>query len=105
MIIILKPDVLAEGPEVRALLAEAGRFKGVAARVHTYRGETHSLVEVHLIGETKVVPSEAFSESPGVLRVVRVSDKYRLIGRHQGQVEALGFEYRGVRFSQDVRSE
>ncbi|HVO30446.1 MAG TPA: 3-deoxy-7-phosphoheptulonate synthase, partial [bacterium] len=30
------------------------------------------------------------------------AEKYRLIGRHAAQVEAIGFEYRGVRFGQDT---
>jgi len=57
---------------------------------------------VHLIGPTKAVPLEPFAERPFVVRVVRVSEKYRLLGRHHGQVEALGFEYRGLRFGQDT---
>ena len=102
MIIILKPDVAADGPEVRALLAQASRYPNISTKVHTYKGEHHTLVELHLIGETKVIPTEPFAEQPGVVRVVRVSEKYRLIGRHEGQVEAVGFEYRGIRFAQDT---
>lgn len=102
MIIILKPDVAPDGPEIQELLAHAKRYANVTAKIHSYRGETHILTEVHLIGETKVVPTEPFSEHPYVVRVVRVSEKYRLLGRHDGQVEAVGFEYRGVRFAQDT---
>ncbi|MEO6575525.1 MAG: 3-deoxy-7-phosphoheptulonate synthase [Polyangiaceae bacterium] len=102
MIIILKPDVLPDGPEVREILTQAARYPNIATKVHTYRGQTHSLTEVHLIGETKVVPAEHFAERPYVVRVVRVSEKYRLLGRHGGEVDAIGFEYRGVRFGQDT---
>ena len=102
MIIILRPDVAADGPEVASLLARASRFPSVTTKVFTHRGETHSLTEVHLIGETKVVPTEAFAELPFVVRVVRVSEKYRMIGRHRGQIEGVGFEYRGLRFGQDT---
>lgn len=102
MIIILRPDVVSDGPEVRDLLAAAARFPNIQSKVITNKGERHSLTEVHLIGETKVVPTEAFSELAGVMKVIRVSEKYRLIGRHQGQVEAIGFEYRGLRFGQDT---
>src|SRR5204862_1316174 len=100
MIIILRPDIPPESPEVDAILAQASRIKNITTKVHAYRGEHHTLTEVHLIGETKSVPVEAFSEQPGVVRVVRVSEKYRLIGRHEGQLDALGFEYRGIRFGQ-----
>ena len=102
MIIILKPDVASDGPEIQELLTRASRYPNVVAKTHTYRGETHVLTEVHLIGETKVVPTDAFSEHPAVVRVVRVSEKYRILGRHDGQVEAVGFEYRGIRFAQDT---
>ncbi len=102
MIIILKPDVAADGPEVREILDQAARFPRISTKVHTFKGETHSLVEIHLVGETKVVPMEPFSDRPYVVRVVRVSEKYRILGRHQSQVEALGFEYKGIRFGQDT---
>ncbi len=102
MIIILKPDVAPDGPEVQATLAQASRYPNIEARVHVHKGESHVLVEVHLLGETKLVPTDAFASHPAVVRVVRVSERYRLLGRHQGQIEAVGFEYRGVRFSQDA---
>ncbi len=103
MIIILKPDVAADGPEVREIVEQAGRFANVRAVVHNYKGQRHGVTEVHLVGETKIVPTETFAVHPAVASVVRVSDKYRLIGRHQGAVlEAIGFEYRGIRFGQDT---
>src|SRR5215472_3587674 len=101
MIVILKPDVPPDGPDVQSILAHAARYPGVTGKVYTYKGETHSLVEVHLIGETKHVPLEDFADRAAVARVVRVSEKYRLIGRHAGQIEALGFDYKGVHFGQD----
>jgi 3-deoxy-7-phosphoheptulonate synthase len=38
---------------------------------------------------------------PGVEKVVRVSSKYRQIGRHGGQLEEHGFEYNGIEFNQN----
>jgi 3-deoxy-7-phosphoheptulonate synthase len=112
MIIILRPDVPPSGDEVQSLLREAARYPGVSTKVFTNQGETHSLTEVHLIGETKVVPTEGFAALPFVMRVVRVSEKYRIIGRHQrsegsasgpsGELDSLGFDYNGVRFGQDT---
>ncbi len=98
MIVILKPDVPADGPEVRDVMLLVQRYAGVTAKVHTVQGRTHGLVEIYLLGDTKAVPAEDFAAHPAVLRVVRISEKYRVIGRHQGQVEALGFEHNGVRF-------
>jgi 3-deoxy-7-phosphoheptulonate synthase len=110
MIIILGPDVAADGPEVRAVVQQAARYPNITTKIHSHTGEKHSLVEVHLIGETKIIPLEPFAELPHVARVVRVSEKYRLLGRHDGQgsspalggAVAYGFEYRGIRFAQDT---
>ncbi len=101
MIIILKPDVPPDGPEVRQVLDTAARFPKIKPAVHTYRGLNHSVTEVHLIGEDKDVPAEPFQELAFVVQVVRVAEKYRLLGRH-GQTESFGFEYRGIRFAQDT---
>lgn len=100
VIIILRPDVDPNGPEIKQVLRQAEQYPGVEARVHEVRGETRSLVEVYLIGRTASVPKEVFEEMPGVERVVRVSQKYRIIGRHEGQVDAVGFTYNGVPFDQ-----
>ncbi|MBU6282069.1 3-deoxy-7-phosphoheptulonate synthase, partial [bacterium] len=74
---------------------------GVTARVHEVTGSTRSLIEIYLIGSTSTIPTTAFEEIDGVERVVRISEKYRMLGRHKGQVEAVGFEYQGVVFDQD----
>jgi 3-deoxy-7-phosphoheptulonate synthase len=62
------------------------------------RGET--IVEVHLVGSTQRVPTEPFEELPFVRSVVRVSKKYRLIGRHEG-TNSHGFTYNGVTFDDE----
>jgi len=102
VIIILKPDLAPDGAEVAAILGLAAQFPNIMAKVYAHQGAAHALTEVHLIGETKAVPAEIFAEQPYVVRVVRVSEKYRLLGRHEGQIDAIGFEYQGVRFGQDT---
>jgi len=76
------------------------RYPGVTARKHEFRGASTAVTEVHLIGSTRAVPLELFDNVPGVLKAVRVSVKYRLIGRHQPGGETPGFEYNGVRFDE-----
>jgi 3-deoxy-7-phosphoheptulonate synthase len=98
MIVVLKPDAEELQPTLREVTRIAGRFPGVVARPYTYRGAQHEITEVHLIGPTASVPTDAFDGIPGVLRVVRVSARYRIIGRHDGLTETAGFEYNGVRF-------
>lgn len=101
MIIILKPDVTDQSPEFEQVLQAVSAYGGVKARVHLERGQTRSLIEVHLIGNTAGIPREPIEDLPGVQQVVRVSDRYRLIGRHKGQIRSTGFEYNGVRFDQE----
>lgn len=101
MIIICKPEAGEGSPEVEQILRAVSSYAGVSARVHAERGQTRSVVEIHLIGNTAGIATEPFEDLPGVQQVVRVSDRYRLIGRHKGKLESFGFEYNGVRFDQD----
>jgi len=97
MIVILEPDLADRQAAVAAIAAVAARFPGVAVRPYEFTGERHSFTEVHLIGSTAGVPTAAFEDVAGVRQVVRVSSKYRLIGRHDPNHETAGFEYNGVR--------
>jgi 3-deoxy-7-phosphoheptulonate synthase len=100
MIVIFRPDIDPQGPEVSGLLTHLQHYSGVSGDVHSVRGATRTLTEVYLIGRTDTVSREAVEQLPGVERVVRISEKYRLIGRH-GNAEAVGFVYNGVTFDQD----
>src|SRR5712691_9098313 len=101
MIILLKPEVTQSSPEVEQILRALSAYPGVTTRTHAERGQTRSVIEIHLIGNTADIPKEPIEELPAVQQVVRVSDRYRLIGRHKGQVQSVGFDYNGVRFDQD----
>ncbi len=96
MVITLEPS--APASLVSTVEQMAGRFPGVTPRTHVFQGAGHRLVEVHLLGPTHEVPAEVFERLPGVLRVVRVSLKYRLIGRHAGDDSPVGFDHNGLRF-------
>jgi 3-deoxy-7-phosphoheptulonate synthase len=96
MIITLEPD--APETQIDAVVRLAARYPGVSTRTFTFQGEATLISEVHLIGSTAAVPTESFEGLPGVRRVVRVSKKYRLIGRHGPGTETHEFEYNGVRF-------
>ncbi len=98
MIVTLDPSATSETVDTIVRLAE--RQPGVTARVYTFPGESVTVTEVHLVGSTQAVPTETFEELPGVRSVVRVSKKYRLIGRH-GDMSTHGFTYNGVRFDDD----
>ena len=100
MLIIMRPDTEPDGAELSTLLAHVRHYPGVSAQVHNVVGAQRSLTEVYLIGRTDAVPREAIELFPGVERVVRISEKYRVLGRHQGQVDAVGFVYNGLTFDQ-----
>jgi len=101
MIIVMKADVLPESPEVAQVIRLAERYPNVQAVARKIQGTTRVLTEVYLLGSTATLPQEPFEEFPAVEKVIRIRERYRSIGRHEGQAEAIGFEYNGVRFSQD----
>jgi 3-deoxy-7-phosphoheptulonate synthase len=100
MIIMLQPDTADRDEAVQAIVQVAERYPGISARAFHFKGAKHEFTEVHLIGSTATVPIEAFEGLRGVMRVVRVSTKYRLIGRHDPRSEIVGFTYNGVRFDE-----
>jgi 3-deoxy-7-phosphoheptulonate synthase len=102
MIIVLKPDIPPEAPELERVLALARSFPGIATEVHRIQGATRSLTEVYLLGPTHAVPTRPFEESEIVEKVVRITQKYRFIGRHDAGLESVGFEHNGVRISQET---
>jgi 3-deoxy-7-phosphoheptulonate synthase len=98
MIITLEP---ASGKAaIDGVLRTAARFPGVTARTYEFEGTTEHVVEVHLVGPTGSIPTRPFEELPGVRSVVRVATRYRVVGRHAGRHETVGFEYNGVRFDE-----
>lgn len=97
---IVTLDSSAESTAVDAVVNLARRYPGVETKVYVFPGKGETISEVHLLGSTQKVPTDVFEELPFVRSVVRVSKKYRLIGRH-GQKDTPGFEHNGVRFDDD----
>lgn len=101
MIIVMKSDVRPDSPEVQQVVKLAERYPGVHAEVRQIEGATRSLTEIYLLGPTTQVPQEPFEDFPAVEKTIRIRERYRAIGRHDG-AEAFGFEYNGIRFSQET---
>ncbi|SET38852.1 3-deoxy-D-arabinoheptulosonate-7-phosphate synthase [Nitrosomonas marina] len=101
MILILVPNTRPESPEYRQLLAYLANLPGITTRIHTEIGAEQTLTELYLIGNTKALSTEEISILPCVERVVRISEEYRVLGRHQNDGRSSSFEYNGVLFSQD----
>lgn len=98
MIVVLEPDLADLDGVVRRIEELAARYRDVSTRLYRFAGEQHRVAELHLIGPTQGIPLEPFEDVPGVLRVVRVADRYRLIGRHDASTPTFEFTYNGVRF-------
>jgi 3-deoxy-7-phosphoheptulonate synthase len=102
MIIVMKADLPLESPDLKRVIALAESYPGIKTQVHRIQGATRSLTEVYLLGPTGVVPQTPFEEFESVEQVVRITQKFRFIGRHGATLEAVGFEYNGIRISQDT---
>lgn len=102
MILILSSDVSEKPQGYQQLLAHLSAMQGIQTRVHIERGSEQSLTEIYLIGNTKLLDIEEMQNLPCVERVVRVSEEYRILGRHKDDQRPTHFEYNGVRFGQDT---
>lgn len=101
MILILTPNTDREGEEYRRLRGKLDRLPGVEAREHEVVGVQQVLTEFYLIGDTASLAIDEMQQLPCVERVVRISDAYRILGRHKDEHRPSWFEYNGVRFGQD----
>ncbi|HHO68570.1 MAG TPA: 3-deoxy-7-phosphoheptulonate synthase, partial [Gammaproteobacteria bacterium] len=97
MILILEPDTTTDSPEFRQLLEYLDNLPNIRHRVHQETGVQQLLTEVYLIGDTAALPLEDMRSLPAVERVVRVSEEYRVLGRHRDDTRPTHFEYNGVR--------
>ncbi len=102
MILILKPDTQTDSETFRSLEAFLEKLPNIRHRVHQETGTQQLLTEVYLVGDTAALSIEEMQNLPGVERVVRVSEEYRVLGRHRDDRRPTWFDYNGVRFGQDT---
>lgn len=101
MILILKPNLSAETREYQRLESHLKNLPNITFRVHTVQGAEQLLTEIYLIGPTAALPLDEMRVLPGVDHVVRISEEYRILGRHKEDSRPNNFTYNGVNFSQD----
>jgi len=101
MIVILQPRVTADSPEYRQLMDYLAHKPNIRTRLHQEIGTEQTLTEIYLIGNTAALDKAEIESQPAVERVVRVSEEYRILGRHHDDRRPTGFDYNGVLFSQD----
>lgn len=101
MILILTQDISHESADFRQLMDQLHALPGIRTRIHQEKGEQQTLTEIYLIGDTGPLSVADMQVLPGVERVVRVSEEYRVLGRHKDDKRPTHFDYNGVRFGQD----
>jgi 3-deoxy-7-phosphoheptulonate synthase len=101
MILILKPSIRPSSDEYQYLMSYLHNLPNIQLRLHHEQGHEVSLTEVHLIGTTNQLSVEEMRRLPAVQSVVRVSERYRVMGRHKNDNRPASFQYNGVDFSQD----
>ena len=102
MILILNENVNTQGAEYQQLMEHLAALPDIKCRVHREQGAERALTEVYLIGNTSSLQIEDMKNLPCVERVVRVSEEYRILGRHKDDDRPTWFDYNGVRFGQDT---
>jgi 3-deoxy-7-phosphoheptulonate synthase len=102
MILILSDTAAPQSAEYEQLMQALSRLPGIQSRVHHVQGKERSVTEVYLIGNTKALQMEEMQSLPGVAQVIRVSEEFRVLGRHKGDNRPTHFDYQGLRFGQDT---
>jgi len=101
MILILHPNTDKQSDDYRQLLQHLEALPDIQVRVHDEQGVEQTLTELYLVGNTIALSVADMSSLPCVERVVRISEEYRILGRHADEKHPTSFEYNGVKFSQD----
>jgi 3-deoxy-7-phosphoheptulonate synthase len=102
MILILNDTTEPDSPEYLQLMEALGRLPNIKTRVHRIQGVERAVTEVYLLGDTKALSIDEVRNLPCVEKVIRVSEEYRVLGRHPGDTRPTHFDYQGLRFGQDT---
>ena len=101
MILILQAGTDKSGNDYRLLMEYLSNLSNIQSRVHDETGTLQTLTEIYLVGDTAPLSAEDMESFTCVERVVRISEEYRILGRHHDDNRPTFFDYKGVRFGQD----
>ncbi len=101
MILVLRPDIQEDSREYRRLEEHLEKLPNIEFRVHKVRGAAQVLTEIYLIGDTHALSLDEMRSLAAVDHAVRVSEPYRILGRHADDRRPSEFTYNRVRFGQD----
>ena len=101
MLAILHPNTALDSEAYRQTMEYLENLPGVSIRVHEIQGASQRLTEIYLLGDTKSLEKAEIEALPAVERAIRISEDYRILGRHKDDQRQSGFTYNGVEFSQN----
>jgi len=101
MLVILQRNIDNNSPEYIRTMSYLNNIPDITVKTHVVGGQQQQLTEIYLLGDTKKINREAVQALPGVDRLIKISDEYRILGRHKDEKRESGFEYNGVTFNQD----
>ena len=101
MLVILDADIDEGSESFRETWEFLAALPDVKLMKHVVEGDAHRLTEIYLLGDTTRIDKSTIADLPAVERVIRISESWRILGRHDDGERAVGFTYEGVRFSQE----
>jgi 3-deoxy-7-phosphoheptulonate synthase len=101
MLVILRPNTDENSIEFNETWNFLNNLPDIQLKTHIVTGEQQKLTEIYLIGDTSRLDRRQIGALPAVERVIKISQAYRILGRHKDNNRAVGFDYNGVHFSQD----
>ena len=101
MLVILRPNTDENSEQFKKTWEHLNHLPDIQVKKRVILGAQQKLTEIYLIGDTSGIDRDQISALPAVERVIKISEGYRILGRHKDNNRVVGFEYNGVRFSQD----
>lgn len=101
MILILKPNISLESREYKRLEGHLNNLTNIEYRIHNVQGAEQTLTEIYLIGSTSALSLDEMRSFQAVDKAVRISQEYKVLGRHKEDTRQAGFSYNGVDFTQE----
>ena len=101
MLIILRPNTDENSIEFKETWSHLTNLPDIQIKKHNVYGKQQTLTEIYLIGDTSRIDRKQIAALSAVERVIKISETFRILGRHQDNKRAVGFEYNGIQFSQD----
>ena len=101
MIVILRPNTDESSSAFKKTWDYLNGLHNIRIQKHIVEGKFQRLTEIYLFGDTVALNKDLIETLPAVERVVRVSQEYRILGRHKDNKRTTGFDYNGIHFDQD----